>query len=77
MKKEALDENIKKEIRRIYNLYVKSKKSQFTKIMTNTDCYEEILKELLDVICKPNKRADRVIFQDFEITEAIIKDKIL
>ena len=73
----ALSEDIKKEIRRVYALYLRSKKSQFTKIMTNTDCYEEILKELLDTICRPDKRQDRLIFQDFEYTEAIIKDKIL
>lgn len=77
MKKEALDEQIKKEIRRVYAVYLRSKKSQFTKLMTNTDCYEEILKELLDTICRPNKRQDRLVFQDFEYTEAIIKDKIL
>lgn len=73
----ALEEQIKKEIRRIYTLYVKSKKSQFIKIMTKTDCYEEILKELLDTICRPTKRENRLVFQDFEYTEAIIKDKIL
>jgi hypothetical protein len=77
MKQEALDEIIKKEIRRVYAIYTRNRKSNHIKLMTNTDCYEEILKELLDAICRPKKRQDRLIFQDFEYTEAIIKDKIL
>lgn len=71
-----MEERIKKEIRRIYNLYQESKRSKKVKLMTDTDCYEEILKELLDIICRPDKRKNRLIFQEFELTEAIIKDKI-
>ena len=77
MENKALEELIKKEIRRIYGLYTRSKKGPFIKLMTKTDCYEEILKELLDTICRPTKRDNRLVFQDFELTEAIIKDKIL
>lgn len=72
-----MEERIKKEIRRIYNLYVKSKSDMKVKIMTDTDCYEEILKELVDTLVRPDKRMNRLVFQDFELTEAIIKDKIL
>lgn len=72
-----MDERIKKEIRRIYNLYVKSKSDMKVTIMTDTDCYEEILKELVDTLVRPDKRMNRLVFQDFELTEAIIKDKIL
>lgn len=68
---------IEKEIRRVYNLYIKSKTDKKTILMTDTDCYEEILKELLDAIMRPTKRSDRLVFQDFEITEAIIKKDIL